>query len=110
MPRFLAILLCAIAMLSLSVSPVAHAAERGACVEAPSGDRSFDIDRDQSGPDGADKNFAHQHTGCHAHHLAALTTDTETPSLVEIGEALLSWRSAALVAATSDPALRPPQA
>lgn len=110
MPRFIAILLCAFAMLSLGVSPVAHAAEGAVCVEATSADQVSNTDHGQPNSDGADKNYPQQHMGCHAHHLAALPHEAGAPSRSTTGSVLLTIRTAALVAAPSDPALRPPQA
>jgi hypothetical protein len=109
MPRFIAILLCAFAMLSLGVSPVAHAAEGAVCVESVSAEVS-NTDRGQPDNDSADKNYPQQHMGCHAHHLAALTHEAGAPSQLMAGSLLPTIRAAALVAAPSAPALRPPQA
>lgn len=110
MPRFLTILLCAFAVLSLGIGPVAHAAEDMACVEAGSAGQHADSDRVPAESDGADKNFSHQHTGCHAHHFAALADEADVPSLLAASAMRSAIRIAALVPAPGDPALRPPRA
>ncbi|HEY0621621.1 hypothetical protein [Sphingomonas sp.] len=94
----------------MGIGPVAHAAEDRVCVEAGSLDHGAERDQGSSESDGADKNFSHQHTGCHAHHFAALADEADVPSLLAASAMRSAIRIAALVPAPGDPALRPPQA
>lgn len=110
MNRLLVLLLCAFAMLSLATGPVAHATEGTICIETTATAHAGDEGRESPDSDGVGKSVQHQHGGCHGHHFASLSNDMPVNA-----RALLDSRrglagATALVGASPDPALRPPQA
>lgn len=95
--------------LSLTVGSVAHAQSSIACADAV---QAVDGKADESGdevPGGCKKGCLH-HASCHGHHVMASTSNAASRS-AEMDEAQPLPRSeAALAGASTDPALRPPQA
>lgn len=111
MVRFLTLMLCAFALLSIGSAPIAHAVERTVCVEVAQ--PGYDADHAKPAApdtDSGDKNIAHQHGGCHGHHFASLA---DVPAATERSarqDLRIRGAATALDPAALDPALRPPQA
>lgn len=110
MNRLLALLLCVFAVLTLAVSPIAHAAERTVCAEATTVAHLDDEGGDRSDQGNSGKNVQHQHGGCHGHHVASPSGDELVGDQFLLIAAMPSSRAVVLHGATVDPALRPPQA
>lgn len=108
MNRLLVLLICALALFSLTAGPVAHATEGPACVEASVTAHAADEDGDASDPGGSGKSI--HHGGCHGHHFASLLGDSVAGDPIPLGMSQSIARTAILAGATPDPALRPPQA
>lgn len=110
MPRFLVLLLCAFAVLSLGAGATAHAAETMVCIEeAAGGSGAHSSDEQQPEKPDSGKSYQHQH-GCHGHHFAALATYKPESAHALIRSRLFAPVIVALQATASHPALRPPQA
>lgn len=110
MSRFIASILCVIALLTLVSVPVVHAAERAICTDITTVVAEPNGEDGRPGQDEPGKSVQHQHGGCHGHHFAAVSGDTAMNERSLRAAALLFVHAAALHGSTVDPALRPPQA
>lgn len=109
MHRFLLLLLCALAALSMGTGAVAHAAESSVCAEQASDKAEVHSGNEEPGKPASDQGYGHQH-GCHGHHLMAIMPEKSAVSHALPSTAPFVRMAPALYAARSDPALRPPQA
>lgn len=109
MPRLLLVLLCALLCVSLGTTSIAHAAEAGVCVEQLAAHAEDQAGQDEPADKGGKSRFD-QHMNCHGHQLASLEVGDAMPVRAVEGAPPGSPGSWTLHAATTDPALRPPQA
>lgn len=97
-------------LLSFTTASVAHALEPPACADMTTELAIGHGDGGSERPADGDKGIAHHHGGCHGHHVAA-PADTDTGITFADGQATrLGASDAPLHGASTDPALRPPQA
>ena len=61
-------------------------------------------------PADADKNYAHCHTGCHGHHIAAPILNRAFPPVLAVSRSYVIAAQVTLTAHPIDQTLRPPQA
>ena len=61
-------------------------------------------------PADSDKGYPHHHVTCHGDHIGVPVTPAPVFSASAMRVCPLSWDQGAITPATSDPALRPPQA
>jgi hypothetical protein len=111
MRRLLALVLCLLLASTLGLGSVAHANEQVTCIEI-SGASSLDHangDGDQV-PADSEKGYPHHHGGCHGHHVAVPITSDLMQHSADLRVQHLSLNHDRMADATTDPALRPPQA
>lgn len=110
MTRFFAFALFFLAALSLGVAPAVHAAEREICVESNETDHVGEVDQEQPDSSAPEKGIQHQHSSCHGHHIAPLSSDLASGDYAPARSIDALGATAKLNGAVLDPALRPPQA
>lgn len=110
MQRLSALLLCLLLALSLGFGSVAHAVEgRGVEVSANPSIGHTDNDGDQV-PADDQKGYPHHHGGCHGHDIGVPMGLNPIPSLTGLRVTPPAWNNGPMALASSEPALRPPQA
>ncbi|MES1973370.1 MAG: hypothetical protein V4472_13005 [Pseudomonadota bacterium] len=111
MARILTFLTCLAVFVSLGWGSLAHAMEPVGCIDTPTSALSGHVegDRDEVPADG-DKGYPHHHAGCQGHQVP--TPFDRAPGFAHVsGKMPLGVAQLfELHGATTDPALRPPQA
>jgi hypothetical protein len=111
MRRLLALALCLLLASTLGLGSVVHASEPVTCVEtsAASSLDHADGDGDQV-PADSEKGYPHHHGGCHGHHVGVPITSDPVQYSADRRASRFTWDHDRTAGATTDPALRPPQA
>ncbi len=111
MARILTFLTCLAVVVSLGWGSFAHAMEPVGCIDVETSAVTGHVegDRDEVPADG-DKGYPHHHAGCQGHQVAAPFESAPTFAPVSIDRPLGLAQLVELHGATTDPALRPPQA
>jgi hypothetical protein len=111
MSRLSALILSLLIVLSLGLGSAAHAMEAGAGIEVPQSLAwaHSSNDGDQV-PADSDKNYPHHHVSCHGDHVGVPVMPVPVFPVSAVRACPLAWDQGAIGPASTDPALRPPQA
>ena len=111
MRRLSALLLSLILVLLLGLGSAAHATEGAGGMEVPQSLAwAHSVDDGDQVPADSDKNYPHHHVSCHGDHIGVPVTAN---TIIQAGVARVvppAWDQSAIAPASTDPALRPPQA
>lgn len=111
MPRLSALILSLILALTLGLGSVAHAAEGVSGAEVPQSLAWAHSEKDgDQVPADSDKGYPHHHMSCHGDHVGVPITPEPVLPVSALRACPAEWEQGPITPASTDPALRPPQA